>query len=127
MSWTAALGGAGTHEAKGNSFAALARHGHRVPRTPAPRMTRWSTTTAMPVHLDLAIAPVSGGPVPWLYATLCASAGTGSELRGTTPHEPIAAALIAPEMEDNVSADARFQHWLDKRIEQAVRGVATWM
>jgi hypothetical protein len=112
---------------RGAAIARLMRRGYRVPIAPEPRLACWRLAAPLPVELDLVIAPVRAGGIAWLVAMVGACVGADGAL-GSAPHgEAVAGALIAPATEDDAHADARFERWLDVRLDQCVRGLARWV
>jgi hypothetical protein len=112
---------------RGAAIARLVRRGYRVPIAPEPRLAGWRLAAPLPVALDLVIAPVRAAGVAWLVAMMGASAGDGGALGSAAHGETVAGALIAPATEDDALADARFERWLDARLDQCVRGLARWV
>jgi hypothetical protein len=117
---------AGSSE-RGAAIARLIRRGYRVPIAPEPRLARWRLAAPLPVELDLVIAPVRAAGVAWLVAMLGASAGDGGALGSAAHGEVVSGALVAPATEDDVRADARFERWVELRLDQCVRGLARWV
>lgn len=107
--------------------ARLLQRGFRFPLAPTPRCTQWSLTAPMPVRFDLSITPVRGGPVVWVIAVLGASIGRDGVLGAVPRLESVVTTFVAPMTEAEVVCDGRFQQWIERRVDQCVRGLAAWM
>jgi hypothetical protein len=108
--------------------ARLLRRGYSLPLfAEAPLLTSFTWATPLPAVIDAAIVPARGGPVPWLLALVAASLGHGGELGPAPLIEPIEAFFVAPANEPQALVAARFTRWLDRRLDQCVRGLASWM
>ncbi|MGE0551752.1 MAG: Fic family protein [Kofleriaceae bacterium] len=110
----------------GMTLASFVRRGYRIPFLPTPRLARWSSTTPIPFQFCLAISPTLAGDATFTLASVTASVGANDELAPIL-HEPIAAVFVAAPIEPLDVVNARFDHWVAKRIDQSVRGLAAWM
>lgn len=110
-----------------SALVAFVRRGYRIPCLPEPRVVQWASTTPIPLQFQLAVAPARAADAMWTLASVTATAGDDGALAPILVGEPLAAVFVAPPTEPPVVVNARFERWLEKRIDQSVRGLAAWM
>ncbi len=120
---------AGIHAERSDTVgtrARLERRGYHVPN-PTARLCRWASTAPVPLQFEIAISPVRAGDSTWMIASVVASIGDDGALGPLLWNEPIATTFVAAPGDAEAVADSRFARWLDKRIDQCVRGLGSWM
>lgn len=126
-SFGAPLEAACSHTDSPAGIARLGRRGYRLALEPAPRGTSMHLTVPLPINIDLVVSRLRGGPTSWLVAVLAGSIGERGVLAEVQGAEPITAMFVTPDNEPDDIVDTRFAHWLDRRVEQCMRGLSPWM
>jgi hypothetical protein len=105
----------------------IVRTGVRLPATPAPMLTSWRVASPVPAQIDLAVAVLRGGPSTWTVAFIGGRAGDHAELGAAIERQHVATYFVAASEEPDAIVQPRFRRWLDRRLDQIVRGLARWM